>query len=270
MVETLGPQTLKYIPNALEVLLHPGCDVADMIEVVAVVNQLTNGFTNSLEELMERVLPVLVAEIHSKLGESWDWSGALCLPTKGDVQKGALVEESREKGDLQKAYYSLLHVTVSSKLDGVVLKLPEATLKVILSALIEGASSHMDPAVRKSCIQVLLELVDGWADRISTDQGLLWFVMERIGGDVCIQGILRGGLDPKDAATVAFLTEVGGMLKLIRDKCGYEFLVHLNGTVFPKMGLPPEFQTELVNRIQVADPKETKNFMKAALMRLSR
>lgn len=105
---------------------------------------------------------------------------------------------------------------------------------------------------------------------MASDEGLKWFVMEKIGGEICIQSTFQGGLDPKDAATVAYLGEVGCTLKMVMDRCGYSFLVHLSTSVFPKCSFPPDFQNELVRKIQGGDPKDTKNFLKSVLMKLTR
>lgn len=123
--------------------MHPNCDIGDTIEVVSVVNQLMNRFTSTLKELMERVLPVLIEEIHSRLGNEWDWSGHGSVPVRGAANTGleqgaiALIEENREKGDLQRMYYSLLQVTMTSKLEKVFLGLTQEKLEMSLAALVK-------------------------------------------------------------------------------------------------------------------------------------
>lgn len=128
----------------------------------------------------------------------------------------------------------------------------------------------MDPIVRKTCLQILQGTLEAWAEKIDSDQGLKWFVMDKIGGEVCILGVFQGGIDPGDAASVAFLGEVGCTLRLVFGKCGYDFLVHLTTSVFPKVNFPADLQNELVARIQLADPKELKNFLKSILSKIRR
>lgn len=92
---------------------------------------------------MERVLPVLIEEIHARLGNEWDWSGHGSVPVRGAassrLEQGAiaLIEENREKGDLQRVYYSLLQVTMTSKLESVLLGLPQEKLEMTLAVLVK-------------------------------------------------------------------------------------------------------------------------------------
>jgi hypothetical protein len=69
-------------------------------------------------------------------------------------QPQVTVEELREKGDLQRSYYSLLLGLTMNNLTGSLLQLPAQVLDNIMTALAKGAATHVDPAVRRSCIQV--------------------------------------------------------------------------------------------------------------------
>ena len=64
------------------------------------------------------------------------------------------IEDLREKGELQKAYYSFLHAITSSNGSHVLLQTPSATLHQALGALVEGGAGHIDPGIRKTCLQV--------------------------------------------------------------------------------------------------------------------
>ena len=64
------------------------------------------------------------------------------------------IEDLREKGELQKAYYSLLHAITSSNLGHVLLQTPSETLQPALGALVGGGAGHVDPGIRKTCLQV--------------------------------------------------------------------------------------------------------------------
>ena len=63
-------------------------------------------------------------------------------------------EDARERGELQRAYYSLLHATTHNELTGVLLAAPAATRDAALEGLVRGAASHVDAIVRKTCMQV--------------------------------------------------------------------------------------------------------------------
>ena len=62
-------------------------------------------------------------------------------------------EDARERGELQRAYYSLLHATTHNELTGALLAAPAATRDAALEGLVRGAASHVDAIVRKTCMQ---------------------------------------------------------------------------------------------------------------------
>jgi hypothetical protein len=66
---------------------------------------------------------------------------------------GASPEDIREKGELQRTYYALLHAVVHNGLAGALLKAPGA-LDVVMGALVRGAGAHRDVTIRKTCVQV--------------------------------------------------------------------------------------------------------------------
>lgn len=74
------------------------------------------------------------------------------------------IEDLREKAELQKAYYSFLHAITSSNLRHVLLQTPSDTLQPALGALVAGGAGHIDPGIRKTCLQV-------WAESLSDCMG---------------------------------------------------------------------------------------------------
>lgn len=64
------------------------------------------------------------------------------------------LEEFREKGDLQRSYYSLLLALTMNNLTSSLLHIPGQALDNLMTALAKGAATHTDPSVRKTCIQV--------------------------------------------------------------------------------------------------------------------
>jgi exportin-T len=69
-------------------------------------------------------------------------------------QASVAIEELREKSELQRSYYSLLLAVVTNNLTGSLLRLPPQTLDNIMTALAKGAATHVDPSLRKACVQV--------------------------------------------------------------------------------------------------------------------
>lgn len=64
------------------------------------------------------------------------------------------MEDLREKGELQKAYYGFLHCITSSTLANVLLQTPSQNLHAALGSLVAGGAGHVDPGIRKTCLQV--------------------------------------------------------------------------------------------------------------------
>ncbi|KIY98490.1 hypothetical protein MNEG_9470 [Monoraphidium neglectum] len=154
----------------------------------------------------------------------------------------ATLEEAREKGELQRAYYSFLHGLAHHGLAAALLQAPASVLDSVLASLTQGAASHVDPTVRRTCLQ--------------------------LGGEACVLGLLRAsqGLDARDAATAAFVGEVAAALKLLYEKCGDEFAAHLCGRVLPSLGLPQEVQQQLVHHVRESDPKQLKDCLRNVLL----
>lgn len=84
----------------------------------------------------------------------------------------------------------------------------------------------------------------------------------------CIVGVLRGGLDVRDAGTMALLGEVSSALKLVYRQCGEAFPAHLAGAVLPSLGVPPQLAAQLVSALQTATVKELRECLKEAVVLL--
>jgi exportin-T len=69
-------------------------------------------------------------------------------------QVSVTLEDAREKGELQRALYSLLLGLAMNNLSGALLAVPPSVLDAAMTAVAKGAASHVDPAVRRTCIQV--------------------------------------------------------------------------------------------------------------------
>lgn len=310
MVESLMSAVLPYLPPALEALMGsqhaaPGADVADMSDVLALMVQLVQRFKEALVKLVEAALPVAVVKVHTLLGADWDWSGRSALPAAAvaavaaqsspqqqqqqQQQPQVTVEELREKGDLQRSYYSLLLGLTMNNLTGSLLQLPAQVLDNIMTALAKGAATHVDPAVRRSCIQVFERLLSDWCPAGSNElvPGFRAYAVQQLGGQACVLGLFgnlaatsaaangpsaaaaasqAGPLDARDAATMQLLTEVGTALKLLHERCGDELSVHLCNQVLPGSGLPGELQQQLVRHVRESDARQVKEFLRELLL----
>eukprot|EP00879_Flechtneria_rotunda_P007650 GHRR01008022.1.p1 GENE.GHRR01008022.1~~GHRR01008022.1.p1 ORF type:complete len:244 (+),score=108.64 GHRR01008022.1:34-732(+) len=212
-------------------------------------------------------------------------------------QVAATLEDAREKGELQRSYYSLLHCIVHQSFASSLVQASPQVLDSLLTALAKGAATHVDASVRRTCIQVLERLLSDWCSTDSSElvPGFKAFVVQQLGGHACIVGIFgsadltaasrtgataisngnaigsraavgHGALDARDAATVSLLGEAASALKLLHQKCGDDFLAHLLSQVFPGTGLPSELQQQLAYHIRDDDAKQLKDFMREVLL----
>jgi hypothetical protein len=195
---------LPYLPPALEVLLYAEADATDVADVLQLLNQLMLRFEDGLAPLMAEMVPACMARVHSLLPADWDWSGAKATPAAlstptaaataaaaaggggGDSRPagGGSTEDLRERAELQRAYYAFAHSLVHNGLVGVLLRVPRGSLDAILGALMRGAASHVDPGVRKTCIQTVGRLAGEWCSAEGGEAlpGFREFVMKQVGG----------------------------------------------------------------------------------------
>mmetsp|Transcript_5354 Transcript_5354/g.11718 ORF Transcript_5354/g.11718 Transcript_5354/m.11718 type:complete len:1077 (-) Transcript_5354:655-3885(-) len=302
LVECLSTGLLPFLPAALEVLISSEADPADLTEVLVLANQLIMKFKALMQPLVEGMLPVLMARMHAELGSGWDWSGKAALPgatatpaaaaSPAGVAAGTS-EDARERGELQRTFYALVHVMVHNGLSMALLKIPPAALDAIMSAVTRGASAHVDATVRRTCIQVLERLVNEWCvsaqpppssdpsapppppqEAGSTTEvvpGFKRFAVEQLGAEACVVGLVRPPVfDLRDASTMSLLGEAAMALKLVYAKCGEEVVVHLVTVVLPALGFPEELQQQLVYHVRGGEPKELKDFLKALMLMQSR
>jgi exportin-T len=68
----------------------------------------------------------------------------------------AVGEENRERGELQKAFFILLHAVTANELSAVVIEMDSGVLDLLLQALLANASSHSEAGIRRACFQVCL------------------------------------------------------------------------------------------------------------------
>lgn len=102
-----------------------------------------------------QVLPQVVAKVSALLPpDSYDWSGRTAGLSRAGLNEGATSEEARERGEVQRSFYSLLHALVHNALGSFLLAAGDSVVQPTLNAVIQGAALHCDAAARRSCIQV--------------------------------------------------------------------------------------------------------------------
>ena len=130
----------------------------------------------------------------------------------------------------------------SNQLAQALLRAPGGTLDVALEGLLRGAAAHVDPAVRRMCVQTLRRLLAEVAAGPAQPPGFQQFLRERVAGGVCVASLTAGRLDVRDAAVAALLGDVAGLLAESAGRCGDGLEPYLRQSLLPALPLPPALQ----------------------------
>jgi len=292
MVETLGPGVVPFLPTVLEALLYTNADVLDILDVLALLNQLMTKFKGALTPLIAEVLPTCIGAVHSLLGGEWDWSGVAAVPLPAGSGPAAATtvaapEDARERGELQKGYIAFLNALVIHEVTGALLAVQRASSDAAMEGLARTAATHVDPGSRKTAISTLSKLAEQWLAPITDtapdyshhqrgEEGLAGFrsfIIERLVLGACFQGLLDGTIDGRDAAAISLLTEVAGALIIVRRRCGGggggEVVEMFDGpvrtTLTQVLGWPVEAREALLSAVAGGEIKGVKEILKSAL-----
>jgi hypothetical protein len=149
----------------------------------------------------------------------------------------------------------------------------------------ESSTLDLLTRARACCVQVFERLLQEWCSANGSElvPGFKSFAVQQLGGQTllglfgsgaagqgsngtCPASRQLGPLDARDAATVALLAEVATALKLLQEKCGDAFSVHLCGQVLPESRLPGELQQQLAYHVRESDAKQLKEFLREVLL----
>jgi len=267
MVELIGEVTLPYLQPAFEVLLQECGDTGQMGEIVTLGHQLATAFKGSLMDFLRVVLPVLLRRVWLCLEADWDWTGrSRPKPDKATHPHSVILDETREKEQLQRLYYGLIYAIFANCDAGLILELDREALQMMLGSIAQGASYHTDLAMKRICFQTFTQMVEQWSEHIQSDVALREYVIGTIGQEVCMRSTIRSALDVRDAATNAFFQDIATCIKTTYIVCGEESLGRL---IVPltEFQFPPEFSTELEARLRANDMKKLKEFFKVVVKR---
>lgn len=274
MVETLGHGVIPSLINTLEALLYADADIPDVLDVLVLLNQFMARFKAVLAPLMSEILPALVTAVHALLETDWDWSGAATVAKVGV----ALPEDVRERGDLQRGYVLHLNTIAHNELAGVILEGNPDTRSAVLEALARTAEGHVDPGTRKTAISTLSKLTDQWLQQRERSSELLpgfrRFILERLVVGACLQGLLGGSVDARDAGAISLSVEVANALRMARERCGREaFDAHImNAPLPPQLDRSQDFRRRLISCIDCSsenDGKQLRDLLREELKRAS-
>ncbi|KAF8111268.1 hypothetical protein N665_0076s0251 [Sinapis alba] len=245
MVETLGPSVLPYLPKALEQLLA-NSEPKEMVGFLVLLNQLICKFSSSLRGILEEVYPVVADRIFR------------VIPKDGlPLRAGAVTEDMRELIELQRTLYTFLHVIATHDLSSVFLT-PKgiAHLGTVMQLLLSTSCTHKDITVRKACVQIFIRLIEDWCAKPYTEEkvpGFQDFMFNFFATNCCLFSVLDLSFDFNDVNTQVLFGEIITAQKVMYEKFGNAFLMHLMSEAFPSAHCPQNLAEQYCQKLQGND-----------------
>ncbi|KAL2651855.1 hypothetical protein R1flu_019983 [Riccia fluitans] len=254
MVDVLGSAVFPVLPVAIQQLLTDS-EPKDLVEFILLFNQLVNKFKVGMSTILQQVFPSVVGRVFA------------LLPKEGLPEgPGTNTEEVRELQELHRCFFTFLHAIISNDLSSVLIT-PENSqwLPDISQLILDASCQHKDVLVRKICVQIFTRLIADWCGGSGMDEkvpGFRRFVVERFASECCIYSVLQTSFDLRDANTFSLLGEIVTAQKMLYEKCGEEFWVHLATKLLPAVHCPPNMAEQYCLHIQKSDSKDLKAFYK--------
>ncbi|KAL3700068.1 hypothetical protein R1sor_018090 [Riccia sorocarpa] len=254
MVDVLGSAVFPVLPAAIQQLLSDS-EPKDLVEFILLINQLVSKFKVGMSNILQEVFPSVVGRIFT------------VLPKDGFPEGPAgNTEEVRELQELHRCFFTFLHAITSNDLSAVLIT-PQASqwLPDVSQLILEAACHHKDVLVRKICVQIFTRLIADWCDCGSMDEkvpGFRRFVVERFASECCMYSVLQTSFDLRDANTFSLFGEIVTAQKMLYEKCGEEFWMHLATKLLPAVHCPPNMAEQYCLHIQKSDSKDLKAFYK--------
>ncbi|KAH9298639.1 hypothetical protein KI387_030321, partial [Taxus chinensis] len=260
MVDTLGIAVFPHLPKAMEQLLVES-EPKEMVEFLVLVNQLICKFKAAMTGILEEVFPFIASRVFAILPKDG-------IPTG----PGSNTEEIRELQELQRIFFTFLHAVTSNDLSAVFL-LPNnfGYLNELIQLLISAACGHKDILVRKACVQVFIKLIKNWCTRSNEDEkvpGFRNFIIQNFAAACCFYSVIDTTFDFRDAHTITLFGDIVCAQKVIYEKCGDDFLLHLAMNIFPATQCPQDLAEQYCLELQRSDVKVLKDIYKSLVERL--
>ncbi|WCJ39412.1 Exportin-T [Euphorbia peplus] len=257
MVDTLGASVFPYLPKALGQLLAES-EPKEMVGFIVLLNQLICKFSTSIRDIVEEVFPAIASRVLSVLPKNGFPSGP-----------GTNTEEIRELQELQKTLYTFLLVIATHDLSSVLLS-PKSRgfLDSLMQLLLSAACNHKDITVRKTCVQIFTRLIKDWGAKPYGEEkvpGFQSFVIEAFGTNCCLYSVLDKSFEFQDANTLVLFGEIVQAQKIMYEKFGDAFLMHLLSKGLPSAHCPQELAQQYCQKLQGNDFKGLKSFYQSLI-----
>ncbi|KAK4784101.1 hypothetical protein SAY86_018469 [Trapa natans] len=259
MVDTLGESVFPYLPKALEQLLTES-EPAEMVRFLMLINQLICKFNTSVQDIVEEVFPVIAGRFSHMIPMDAVLSGP-----------GTNTEVFRELQELQKIFYTFLHVITMHGLSSVFLS-PKGIgfLDQLVQLLLHTSCNHSDPLIRKACVQIFTRLIKDWCIGPHEEKvpGFQKFVIETFATNCCLYSVLDKSFEFRDANTLLLFGEIVLVQKVMYEKFGDDFLIHFVSRGFPTAHCPQNLAEQYCQKLQGSDVKALKSFYQSLIENL--
>ncbi|XP_047317021.1 exportin-T-like [Impatiens glandulifera] len=252
MVDTLGASVFPYLPKALEQLLVES-EPKETTGLLLLLNQLICKFNTAVHDILEEVYPAIASRILNVLPRDVVPSGP-----------GYNTEEIRELQELQRVFYTFLHVIATHDLSSVFLS-PKCSrfLDPVMRILLYTACNHKDILVRKACVQIFIKLIKDWGAKPHCEDkvpGFQSFVIETFATNCCLYSVLDKSFEFRDANTLLLFREIVLVQKVMYEKFGNDFLIHFVSKGFPTAHCPLDLAEQYCQKLQGNDLKALNTF----------
>ncbi|XP_019198752.1 PREDICTED: exportin-T-like [Ipomoea nil] len=262
MVETLGASVFPYLPKALELLLVES-EPKEVVGFLVLLNQLICKFNTAVGDILEEVYPAIAGRVFSILPRDDIPSGP-----------GGNTEEIRELRELQRMFYTFLHVIATHDLSSVFLSAKTRVyLDTMMQMLLYSCCTHKDITIRKACVQIFIRLIKDWCTRPYGEEkvpGFQSFIIEVFATNCCLYSVLDKSFEFRDANTLVLFGEIVLAQKVMYEKFGNDFLVHFVSKSFPSAHCPQDLTEQYCQKLQGNDMKALKSCYQSIIENLRR
>ncbi|KAL3632878.1 hypothetical protein CASFOL_025862 [Castilleja foliolosa] len=261
MVDTLGASVFPYLPNALGQLLTES-EPKEVVGFLVLLNQLICKFGTEVRGILDEVYPVIASRIFNVL-------------PRNDIQSGpgSCPEEIRELQELQRLFFTFLHVIVTHDLSSVFLSHKSSGyLDMMMQLLLHACCNHKDILIRKACVQIFIRLIKDWctAGPYGNEKvpGFQSFIIETFATNCCLYSVLDKSFEFRDATTVALFSEIISAQKVMYEKFGNDFLHNFVSKGFQSVHCPQDLAEQYCQKLQGNDIKGLKSFYQSLIEKL--
>ncbi|KAI3463220.1 hypothetical protein Pfo_019883 [Paulownia fortunei] len=260
MVDTLGASVFPFLPKALEQLLTES-EPKELVGFLVLLNQLICKFSVGIHDILEEVYPIIASRTFD------------ILP-KNDIPlgTGSCTEEIRELQELQRTFFTFLHVIATHDLSSVFLS-PKSSgcLELMMQLLSYTCCNHKDILTRKACVQIFIRLIKDWCtDPYGKEKvpGFQSFIIEAFATNCCLYSVLDKSFEFRDANTLVLFGEIVMAQKVMYEKFGNLFLLHFVSKGLPNVHCPQELAEQYCQKLQGNDIKALKSFYQSLIEKL--